>query len=168
MFESLDGTQEEQSAEDPVTFAEALGVYMLILALICVSVLAFVFLGDRRYGMQYATLICYSGSVFIGTFFRTRGVKTKYSLSAPYVQEQLPRLLMIHCVFLLAIFYMETWAFVIRPSMSSWWLTAHGSRDMPPFDFATVLIGIAIAFSQIVLSRHILGSAKRRFVARSA
>ncbi len=166
MFESLDNTQKEQSADEPVTLKEALGVYVLILALCFGSLLAFILLHDRLYGIQYATLISYSGAVFIWTFFRTRGVKTRHKLSAPYVQEQLPRLLMIHCVYLLAIFFLETWALAIRPSMSSWWLTGQG-RDMPPFDFGLMLIGMAIGISQVVLSRRILGNAKKQFLADS-
>ncbi|MGD0443744.1 MAG: hypothetical protein ABSA39_07395 [Edaphobacter sp.] len=168
MFESLDTTQEKQPAEDPVTVAEALGVYVLILALAFGSLVAFISIGDRPYGMQCATLISYSGAIFVWTFFRTKGVNTKHSLSAQYVQEQLPRLLMIHFVYLLAIFILETWALAIRPSMPSWWLIAQGRKGMPPFDFVLMLAGMAIAVSQIVLSRRILGRAKKEFRANSA
>lgn len=159
MFKSLDLGPEKQ----PVTGAEALGVYVLILALAFGSLAVFIWLGDQLYGMQCATLISYSGAIFILTFFRTKGVSTRHSFAAPYVREQLPRLLIIHFVYVVGIFFLETWALAIRPSMSSWWLTGQGRKNMPPFDFALMLSGMAIGVSQIVLSRRILGRAKKKF-----
>jgi hypothetical protein len=169
VFESLDSAEKPQHKEPPVTTGEALTVYVLILLVAFGSILAFILLGDQPYGMQYATLISYTAVVFVWTFFRTKGVNTKHDLSDPYVQEQLPRLLMIHFVYLLAIFLLETWAFSIRPTLPSWWLIehGHGRRDMPPFDFALMVSGILIATSQIILSRRILGRAKKEFLAQS-
>ncbi|WP_229669057.1 hypothetical protein [Edaphobacter acidisoli] len=167
MFEYFDIPEEKQPDEDPMTMTEGLGVAALYFALVVGSVLAFIFFGGRPYGMQYATLISYSGGVFIYIFFRPRGVNTRYRLSAQYVREQVPRLLMIHCVYLLAIFFLETWALAIRTSMPSWAVTGQG-RDMPPFVFALMLVGMAIGISQIILSRRILGNAKKEFAASSA
>lgn len=167
MFEPLDATQKETPVEDPVTLAEGLGVYALVLGLAFGSLFAFISLGDQPYGIQFATLISYSGAVFIWTFFRTRGVRTKHSLSARYVREELPRLLMIHCAFFIAIFSLETWALDVRSSMPSWWLTAQGRKGMPPFDFALMLLVMGTAISEVFILRRILGRAKKRFVANS-
>jgi ABC-type xylose transport system permease subunit len=168
VFEPLDTTKEKEPTEDPVTAGESLGVYGLILLLGFGSLAVFITLGNRPYGMQTATLISYSGVIFIWTFFRTKGVNTKHSLSAPYVLEQLPRLLMIHFAYLLALFVLETQALDIRSSMPRWWLVAQGRKGMPPFDFALMLILMVIAVSQIFISRRILGRAKKAFLADSA
>ena len=163
VFDSLDTKQAKQAPDEPVTATEAFGVYILILALAFGSLAAFICLGDFAYGMQYATSLSYSGVIFVWTFFRTKGVKTKPSLSAPYVLDQLPRLLMIHLFYLSCIFFAETWAFAVRRTMSTWWLTSQGQRGMPPFDFVVMLTGMAIAISQIVVFRRILGRAKKQF-----
>jgi hypothetical protein len=168
MFESLDTEREREQTDDPVTVTEALGVLVLILSVAFGSVFAFVALGDRPYGMQWATLISYSAVIFVWTFFRTRGVFTKHSLFALYVHEQLPRLLMIHFVYLLAIFLMETWALTIRPTMSGWWLTSSGRRGVPPFDSALMVSGLLTGASQIILNRRILGRAKKESLSNSA
>ena len=167
MFESLDAEQQNQTMEDPVTVSEALGMYLLVLILFAISLFAFIALADQPYGTQCATLIVYSGAIFIWTFFRTRGVHTRHRLSAPYVREQLPRLLLIHCVFMVAVFALETWALSMQPFMSSWWLSSQSRRDMPPFTFAMMLGGMAIGTSQIVYTRRILGKAREEFLARS-
>lgn len=166
MVERLDAGQKEFK-EDPVTGTEALGVYVLVLLLAFGSLFLFLFLGDRPYGIQWATIVSYSGIIFIWTLFRTKGVRTKHSLSAPYVLEELPRLLVIHLAYLLVVFFLETKALDVRSSMSRWWLTSLGRKGMPPFDFAVMLSGMALAISQIVLSRRILGRAKKKFLADS-
>jgi NADH:ubiquinone oxidoreductase subunit 6 (subunit J) len=126
MFESLDSQTGEQKAEDSVSVGEALGVYALILLLAFGSVVAFIALGDRPYGAQVATLISYSGAVFIWSFFKTRGINTSHSLSDSYVQEQVPRLLLIHILYMVALFLLQKAALSVRSSMSDWWLTSLG------------------------------------------
>ena len=163
MFESLDEAPKSQPEDDPVTGAEQLVVFVLILLLAFGSLILFILLGNRPYGMQGATLITYSGAVFIWTFFRTRGVHTKHSLSAQYVREQLPRLLIIHLIYLFCVFLLQTWALSIRPL----WLMSHGRRDMAPFDFSLMLTGMAIGVSQIVLCRRMLGRAKKESLSNS-
>lgn len=164
MFEQLEDTVEKDST-DKVTVAEALGVYLLLLFVFAVTICAFIALDKHPYGIQIATLTGYSGAVFVYTFFRTRGVNTKYSLLEPYVQQQLPRLLLIHCIYLLGIFFLETVALSFRPSMSNWWLD---SREVPPFDFALMIVGTFIAVSQVILSRRILSRSKEQFCSAEA
>jgi len=164
MFESLDSETDEQKAKKSVTVGEALGVYALILLLAFGSLVAFIALGDQPYGVQVATLISYLGAVFIWTFFKTRGINTSYSLSDSYVQEQVPRLLLIHALYLAAVFLLQTWALSVRSSLSDWWLTSSGRKGMPPFIFGQMLIGMAIGISEVVFLRTILARAKARSV----
>src|SRR5579859_1035191 len=102
---------------EPVTVGEQLGVFALIMLLMFGSVFLFIALDGVPYGVQCATVISYTGAIFVYTFFRTKGVETRHDLSAPYVHEQMPRLLLIHAAYLLFIFILETVALEIRPSM---------------------------------------------------
>jgi hypothetical protein len=160
VFEQLD-SEDEKDEKDKVSVGESVGVYFLILGVAFVSLLAFIILGNKPHGFQIASLISYSCVVFVYTFFRTRGINTRHSLEDEYVQRCLPRLLVIHCIYLAAVYFIVDGALSIRPSMSAWWLTYSGNKGMPPFDFALFLgIGV-IAISQVVLSRTILSRSKK-------
>ena len=76
MFEQLDGPERKEE-KDPVTLAEGFRVYVLLLILAFVSFIAFIVFDDVPHGTQYATIIAYSGVVFLYTFFRTRGINTR-------------------------------------------------------------------------------------------
>ena len=162
MFDQLDSEERPARDEDPVTLGEAAGVYFLILLEAFVSLLAFISLRDQPHGMQIASLISYTGALFVLTFFRTKGVKTKHSLDEPYVQEQFPQLLGVHCIYLVTVYFVVGSAFSIRSSLPAWWLHSRGAKDMPPIDAALMLVIGGLGLSQVVLSRRILGRAKKR------
>lgn len=98
----MDNTTQE-AQDDPYTLGEVLISMAMLLAVMIIWFSVAVFLDDEPHGMQIATLIGYSGAIFIFTFRRYRDLPTRYSLRAPYVQRQLPRLLLIHCVYLVAL-----------------------------------------------------------------
>jgi len=160
LFEQLDGSERKEE-KDPITVAEGLGVYVLFLILAFVSFIAFIVFDDVRYGTQYATIITYSSVVFVYTFFRTRGINTRYPLDEPYVQELFPRLLLIHGAFLALVLIVETSALTLRPSLSAWWVTSARTKDMPPFEIALFLAIGAIAVTQVILSRSQLSRSKK-------
>lgn len=145
MFELLSPTAKNVQ-DDPVTLREALGVYALLMTVVFVTVFAAVSLGDQPHGMQLAALIGYSGLVFTYMFFRTRGVPTRYSLAATYVQRQLPGLLLIHCAYLMMLYVVAGWTLERRPALPSFLL-----------DVGFLLIGL----TQVIVSRTILSRAKR-------
>jgi hypothetical protein len=95
--------------DDPYTLGEVLISMAMLLAVVIIYVFVAGFLDDQPHGMQIATLIGYSGAIFIFTFRRSHYVSTRYSVRAPYVQRQLPRLLLIHCVYLLALYVLGGW-----------------------------------------------------------
>lgn len=162
MTNQPDSDKQPQPRDDPDTFADvALNLFVIFLVMFG-SLFAFISFEGQPHGTQIATLISYTGVVFVFTFFRGRAEFAKYSLDEPYVQEQFPRLLGIHLACLLTIYFVQGWAFSIRTSLPSWWLQSSGSKDTGPFD--TVLtLGIGVmALSQIILSRIILGRAKKR------
>lgn len=164
MLDELPDTEPEepQPKEDKVTTAEALGVYFMIVLLALLSLVAFVNLAGRKHGIQIATMLSYSGAIFIFTFFRTRGVRTRYPLDEPYVQEQLPKLIGIHCLFLLGVDGIEAAAFAFSHHLSSWWFTTSDPKGIPPFQLSLMLCIGAIGVAQIILSRRILHRAKKR------
>ena len=160
MFEQLD-TSESNTAKDKVTVGESLGVYVLLLSLGFGSFLAFIMLENLPYGIQFASMISYSGFVFIYTFFRTRGIDTKHSLADFYVQRLLPRLLAIHCGYLAVLFAGESLVFWNRKYLSLWWTTSGDQRGMPPITFLLVLTFGAMAVSEVWLCRSLLSRAKK-------
>lgn len=163
VFDELKDTEPSDSApeEDKVTVLEQLSIYFMLMLLGLGSLVAFINLEGEPHGIQIATMLSYSGAVFIWTFFRTRGVNTRHPLSEPYVQEQLPKLLGIHGLFLLTVYGFEAAAFALAPRLSSWWFTASDSKDMPPFHIAIIVFIGALCISQVVLSRRILYRAKQ-------
>ena len=164
MFDELKDTepQEPEPEEDKVTGVEALFVYFMILLLALLSIIAFINLEGHRHGLQIATMLSYSGGVFIWTFLRTRGVTNRYPLDEPYVQEQLPKLLGIHCLFLVCVDGFESSAFALSRDLSPWWFTASSRKDIPPFQLCLMLCIGAIGIMQVMLSRRILYRAKQQ------
>ena len=162
MSEQPDSDKQQQPQEDPYSLADAgLGFFMILLVMFG-SLIVFISLRGEPHGTQIATLITYTGAIFVSTFFRVRSGFALYSLDEPYVQEQLPRLLGIHLAYLLAVYFVDGWALSIQPSLSSWWVQPAGQKHTTPFDEA-LMIGIgSLALSQIILSRSILGRAKKR------
>jgi hypothetical protein len=85
--------------------------------------LLYVFLADKRFGSQIATLITYSICVLIFVFFRWKGLNKAYSLRDEAVRRQIPRLLAIHAAFMVLVSSMLALASDVRPSFPSGWLT---------------------------------------------
>lgn len=146
MFERLNPTVVTSQA-DPVTWREALAVGATLMSVIFGSLFAALALADRPHGSQFAALIGYSGLVFVYTFFRTRGVPTRHRLRAPYVRRAVPHLLLIHAGYLLVVYLVASWLFARTPG------------QLPPFWVFLVLMMIGL--SQVILSRMLLGRAKR-------
>jgi F0F1-type ATP synthase assembly protein I len=131
--------------DDPYTLGEVLISMAMLLAVVIIYVFVAGFLDDQPHGMQIATLIGYSGAIFIFTFRRSHYVSTRYSVRAPYVQRQLPRLLLIHCVYLLALYVLGGWI----PRMR-----------LPRLDLVETFGLAFMGASQVALSRKILSRAK--------
>lgn len=138
MFEQLD---EPKKTTVRVSAAMTLGILAAYLAGGVGGFLLFIVLGDRPYGIQIATVIVYTYFAFWYVFFPTRGLLEKYSLRNKTVQQQIPRLLGIHCSLLILIFLGQTILFEMKPHLPGSWLII-------PF-------GI-VFFTQVLISRWIL------------
>ena len=152
----------EKPQGDEYTYADAALSCFLIFLVIFGSMFVFISFRGQPHGTQIATLISYTGFVFVATFFSLRSEFTRYDLDEPYVQEQFPRLLGIHCIYAVTLYFAEGWALSIRKSLPAWWTHSSGSKDEPPFDTVLMLVIGISALSQILVSRGILARAKKR------
>jgi len=152
MFEQSEGPRKTAQ----VSIAMSVGIYAAYLIGAFGGTGLFIIFEDRPFGVQIATVITYTYFVFWYVFFPTRGLLEKYSLRNKAVQQQFPRLLTIHCAFLILIFFGQTVLFAIRPRLPSYWLTGHGKQGDTLNE--GVLIGsfVAVFFTQVLISRGIL------------
>jgi hypothetical protein len=120
------------------------------------SVILFVWLGDRPYGIQFASIIGYTAATILYTFSANKGMQ-RFLFDCPYVRTQFGRLAVRHMSFLAALFLLQTAAFSIRPHLSPWWLTANvGSRGMPPFTLVMFILCVALELAEIMSNRSLL------------
>jgi lysylphosphatidylglycerol synthetase-like protein (DUF2156 family) len=125
------------------------------------SAALFIILSDRQYGVQAASLVCYTAAVILYTFSRNRGLQ-RYLFNCPFVCGQLPRLAFRHACFLVALFVLQTLALRIRPHLPPFWLKASGGyKSMPPFVTALMALCVVLCLSEILTNRSLLDRAHR-------
>ena len=98
------------------------------------------FLIDRPYGLQQASIISYTLVVVFFTFATTgSGPSGKnvpgYKFTCPAVESQVSRLLLRHLTCLVALFVLQTGMLAVHPHLSEWW-NLQGKKGMTPFDAA--------------------------------
>jgi hypothetical protein len=139
-----------------VSIVEALTKFVFMSAWIVTVFLLYVFLGDKPFGIQIATIIAYSGSVFCLVFFRWRFLDEAYNLRIEAVQEQIPRLLAIHLAFLGFIVAVLTLALFLRSQLPSFWFTERFGKHGSLFSHGLLLICTLAAVTQVFICRTIL------------
>jgi hypothetical protein len=138
MFEQLD----EPKKRPQVSTAMSLGIAVAYLAGAFGGLCLFIVLGEKPFGIQIATAVTYTYFAFWYVFFPTRGLLEKYSLRNKTVQQRIPRLLAIHCSFLIAIFVGQT--------------IESGKRGGTSYAFVMIVSLVVVFFTQILISRRIL------------
>jgi hypothetical protein len=137
---------------------------LVFLTMVPGSLVLFILLGDRPYGIQFASMVAYTAAVVLYTFARNRGLQ-RYLFDCPFVRRVLPRLALRHVVFLIALFVLETLALQLRPHLPAFWLVASsGRRSMPPFTMMLFILCGCLALAQIISNRAILDRAHREQV----
>ena len=115
-------------------------------------------LESRPYGIQLTSMVIYTAAVALYTFSRNRNGAQPFLLSCPVVHRQLPRLIRRHLGFLAALFFVQTTALEIRPS-----LPAHGitpsSRDSSLFSLTLGVLCLCLAIVQTLTNRSLLDRA---------
>jgi hypothetical protein len=129
----------------------------VFLAIMPGSLILFIWLEDRPFGIQFASMIGYSAAAFLYTFSSNRGLP-RYLFTCPAVQGQLSRLAVRHLAFIIALLISETTALQLRPKLSDWWLTARG-KDMPPFVAAVSIVCGSLLLAQVLTNRSLLKNA---------
>jgi hypothetical protein len=158
----MSDAEQQPPQNPPPTFEESVGsLFLILLAVFVVPMFAFMSLRGEPHGIQIATLISYTCVVFVFTFCRARWEFTSYSLDEPYVQEQFPRLLGIHFLCSVVLYFGEGWALSMLGSLPAWWVHSSGPKDTPPFETAVTAVIGAMALSQVLISRRILARARR-------
>ena len=125
--------------------------------------LVLIALRHNAFGIQIASVTCYTGFVVFFVFCdagpgktwsrKAKGTKG-FSLGEKAVREKLPLLLCFHIVFLLVVFAGSTGAIRLQAHTWSLW-----NLDPDYFDFVALFFGVAIAFCEIHLFRALLGHA---------
>jgi hypothetical protein len=168
-FSSTGASQQLDDREraPQVSGAMTLGILAAYLVGAFGGICIFIVLGERAFGIQVASAIMYTYFAFWYVFFPTRGLLEQYSLHDERVQRRIPLLLAIHSAFLILICAGETVWFSMKPHLPSYWFTEHGKRGGPLY--ALVLIGsvTAVFFTEVLISRRILGRGLREGPAES-
>jgi hypothetical protein len=152
VFEQLNKPEETMR----ISVAMTLGILAAYLIGAFGGLCLFLFLEDRPFGTQIATVMAYTYFVFWFTFFPTRGMPEQYRLQSKTVQRQIPRLLTIHCACLTLIVIEQTILFAARPRLPSYWLTEHKDPRGTLYDWVLMASCGVIFYSQVLFSRRIL------------
>jgi hypothetical protein len=136
------------------------GVFIVIPVTFLATMSVFISLRDNPYEIQIASIIGYTGWVFLLVFCDVGSRSGKgtegFSLGKKAVRQKLPLLACIHAGFLVVLFAAATGAMRLRPHT---WFLWHLDANL--FDLILLLTGVAIAFAQIHLFRRLLGRALR-------
>jgi hypothetical protein len=109
----------------------------------------------RPFGIQVIFLVADTEFVFFLVFCDSRAWRG-YSLRNKRVQQELPHLLGIHCLFLVLIFALLTFALSAQSRLPSSWLVESGPKDVSPFAFGLIFIGVITVMTQAWTYRRIL------------
>ena len=158
------GADSERKQRSGFVVLKEWGLFFVLPIMFLATMLSFVALRENQFGIQIAMIIVDTGFVFLLVFCDTRGWKG-YSLSEEAGRQKLPLLLFIHAGFLVVIFAGVTVAILIHPHLSHFWTLQRnrGGRgklsNLSYSDHVSILTGVAIVFTQTLISRGILGRA---------
>jgi hypothetical protein len=137
-----------------ITGTQMLLTWLGIIVWTAVTLVLYIVLDNRAFGIQLATSVAYTGVIFFYMFCDSRGVRG-YDLRNKKVQGQVPGILAIHCGSLLLLFLVQTYELSLRPQLPDSWLREHG-RDPSYFVGLIGLSCFAIAITQILICRRLL------------
>jgi uncharacterized membrane protein len=145
----------------PFSFARFVLMSTMFLGWTVGSIPLFLVLVDKPYGVKGASAISYSILVVWTTFAATRSWH-RFMFKCPAVRPQIPRLLLRHLGFLVALFVIQTAALAARPNLPAWWNT-EDTKGMPPFIPILGLVCMGLGFVEIYSNRSLLERAHREF-----
>jgi hypothetical protein len=132
------------------------------------SMLLVVLLRGTTYGLQVASLVCYTLFVVFFTFATTGSMSggnvPGYKFTCPAVGPQIPRLLWRHLICLVVLFLLETAGLAVHPHLPDWW-NIQDKKGSTPFEIALLFLGIGLAMAQILTNKSLLNRAHREYSA---
>lgn len=138
----------------------------IFLSTIVGSIPLFLVLVGRPYGLQEASIICYTLFVVFATFARIGSLSGRdlrpYMFTCPAVRSQFQRLLLRHIGFLGALFAIQTAVLTIHPHLSDWW-NMQDRKGGTPFGLALMLLCYGLGFFHVFTNRSLLGRAHREY-----
>jgi len=168
MFEQYSSTESSDTADHTDWTADACGetpiasphrfiLFMVaFLTMLPGSLILFLWLGDKPFGTQFASMTGYTAATILYTFSANRGMQ-RYLFDCPYVRSQFGCLAVRHIGFLTALVLLQTVLLSIRPHLSPWWMTeGFGPRGMPPFVFAMFVLCGTLLIAEIMTNRSLL------------
>jgi hypothetical protein len=141
-------------AKTPFSVRRFILFSLLLLTLCPGGVLLFIYLGNRPFGFQFASVLCYTSFIVLFTFSHYRD-QQRYLFTCPVVRSQRLRLVYRHFAFITALFAVETLALTLRPRLPESWVVASG-RSMPPFVIILFILSGGLALAQLLTNRSIL------------
>jgi hypothetical protein len=142
-----------------VSLAKAAVTLVGVMGVLLGTFLLVILLDGRPFELQTISFIVDTEFVFFFVFCNSHSWRG-YSLRNKAVQQQLPHILQIHCLFLVLLIAVETFALSERPHLPHSWLVDPGYRyTTSPFESVLFLIGMAIVLTQVLISRKILSRA---------
>ena len=143
-------------AKTPFSVRRFVLFFLLLLTLCPGSLLLFIYLGDRPFGFQLASVLCYTAFVVLFTFSHYRD-QQRYLFTCPVVRHQRLRLIYRHIAFITTLFVVETLALKLRPRLPESWVVASG-RSMPPFIVILFIFSGGLAFALWLAQTRIEGT----------
>ncbi len=140
---------------------------IIFLSMTIGSVPLFLVLIKRPFGLQEASIITYTLFEVFFTFAHHGGGVSgpdvpPFKFSCPAVEPQIPRLLLRHLGFLIALVVLQTEMLAVHPHLPNWW-SIKDRKGMAPFDGAFLLLCLVLAWTQVLTNRALLKRAHKEF-----
>lgn len=147
--------------ESSVPLLEMIGKFALFSAVVLITLMLWIVLGETPVGFLVASLISYSIWVFCFVFFRWRGMPEAYSLRNEKIRRRIPHLVGIHAAFLALVSALLSIAFYLQPRLRSGWVAQGTPTHRSALSEGLILACTLILVAQVYISRRLLNRSVR-------
>jgi hypothetical protein len=137
-----------------VRIGSGLSAGVATLVLMIVSVVTFILLSDKPYGIQLATATVYSLGIVYLVFFSNK-LGTGFELNSSAVRRSAQHLLLWHIFVLALLVAFQSVALKALPNLPVW-LTKEDRRHRTVFETLLTVVFVVVAFAQATKFRNIL------------
>lgn len=129
--------------------------FALVILFLVGTILLYIVVGDKPFGVQVATALVYTCVVSAYTFLHTN-LGPGYKLKDPSVRQALPRLLVMHAAFVVLLVSFQSAMFAAKPHLPPSWLGESGPKHESIYELVLLVTCVLIGALQIVWSRRTL------------